>query len=90
MTTFNIEAGKRYKLKHPESCGQIDIIHIDYILDNPIKSKADNRLVVYRHYTGFSGRWWHYVCAYHTLAYYNGYRSKKNQDGKIKYLSNKS
>ncbi len=68
---FKIEAGKSYKLSHPEDAGKADKLHIDYILDNPTSNNPNDKLVVCRFWGRKRIGWCYFVWKYSTLALHN-------------------
>lgn len=70
-TGLMVEAGKSYRLKHPNSVGRDDKLHIDYILDNPTNSHWSYKLVVCRHWGKYVQRWFFHTYPYFSLAIYN-------------------
>ena len=67
---LKIEAGKSYKLRIPSSNKKL-LIHIDYILDNPVREHENRKLIVYRYWVRRRVRWVHDVIELWVLDMYN-------------------
>lgn len=73
---LEIEAGKSYKLYHPNGSGYGEKLHIDYILENPLNGRSSMQLIVCRHWNKNRKRWYYYTYQYYRLAIYNGWEYK--------------
>lgn len=75
---MEIQAGKSYHLRTPDSNGKVKV-HIDYILDSPIYNNVDdNKLVVFRVWLKYKRYWKSYVEPYYVLCIFNDWYYNKN------------
>lgn len=73
---MEIEAGKSYHLRTSNSNG-IAKVHISYILDNPVNSHPDAKLIVYRVWIKHKRYWKNYVDPYYVFCIYNDWKYDK-------------
>lgn len=75
MEKLEIEAGKSYLIRYPNSGDyEPSRVHIDYILDHPKYNQLAYKLVVYRVWIKHKKYWKCYLEPYYVLAMWNEWK----------------
>ena len=77
---LKLKAGKTYRIKHAHGGGDVDTIHVDFILDNPTLAKykehmeyPEHQLIVYRVWHKYKKYWRFYVEPYWSFCMWNNW-----------------